>query len=308
VTGIAEAAVELIGGDNWGNTLTIPGLKLPQMNALENEVGAGFFARMGIPMLAGREFTESDNLAAEPVAVVNREFARHFFPDRNPIGQTFRVGKEPPITIVGVARDSHYSAVKEKASPVYYAPWRQEKQLGGLAFYVRSALPVEQTIAQARRVIGSIDANLPLEGVGTFDAKIARSTHNERLILQLSGAFAILATALAMLGLYGVMAFSVTRRTREIGIRLALGAKPAATRGMVMREMLWILGIGLIAGVPIALALARPTESQPYGVKAFDWLVLTAASITLTITAVAAAFLPANRAARVSPTVALRYE
>jgi putative ABC transport system permease protein len=307
VSAVTDTTVGLIAGDNWSNGIEISGLKLPNMNAMANEVGPGFFADMGIPLIAGREFTESDNLPAEHVAVVNQEFVKHFYNNRNPLGQQFRIDKDP-LTIVGVVKNSHYSAVKEDTSPVYYAPWRQDKQTGGLEFYLRSALPVDQTMAQARRVIRSIDANLPLEDLRTLDAQVAQSTRNERLILQLSGAFAILATALAMLGLYGVMAFSVTRRTREIGIRLALGAKPASIRGMVMREMLWILGIGLVIGIPVALALARLTESQLYGVKAFDWLVLTGASIVLAVTALAAAFLPANRAAGVSPTVALRYE
>jgi putative ABC transport system permease protein len=307
VTAATDAMVALIAGDNWGNSIEISGLKLPNMNAKVNEVGPGFFAHMGIPLIAGREFTESDNVAAEHVAVVNQEFVKHFYNNRNPLGQQFRVDKDM-MTIVGVAKNSHYSSVKEDASPVYYAPWRQDKQLGDLTFYLRSGLPVDQTMAQARRVIRSIDANLPLEGLRTLDAQVAQSTRNERLILQLSGAFAVLATALAMLGLYGVMAFSVTRRTREIGIRLALGAKPASIRGMVIREMLWILGIGLAIGIPAALALARLTESQLYGVKAFDWLVLTGASFVLGVTAIAAAFLPAQRAAGVSPTVALRYE
>ncbi len=308
VTAATDANVALIAGDNWGNSLTIPGLKLPNMNAKVNEVGPGFFADMGIPLMAGREFTESDNIAAAHVAVVNQEFVKHFYNGRNALGQQFRVDDDLPMTIVGVARNSHYSAVKEETSPVYYAPWRQDKQLGGLTFYLRSGLPVDQTMAQARRVIRSIDANLPLEDLRTLDAQVAQSTRNERLILQLSGAFAVLATALAMLGLYGVMAFSVTRRTREIGIRLALGAKPASIRGLVMREMLWILGIGLAVGIPAALALGRLTESQLYGVKAFDWLVLAGACFVLAVTAIAAAFLPASRAARVSPTVALRYE
>jgi putative ABC transport system permease protein len=308
VTAVTDDFVGLIAGDNWGNSITIPGVKLPNMNAKVDEVGPGFFADMGIPLIAGREFSESDNLSAEHVAVVNQEFVKQFYDNRNPLGQQFRIGEDPPMTIVGVSRNSHYSAVKEDLSPVYYAPWRQDKQLGGLTFYLRSALPEDQTMAQARRVIRSIDANLPLEGLRTLDAQVAQSTRNERLILQLSGAFAILATALAMLGLYGVMAFSVTRRTREIGIRLALGAKPASIRGMVIREMLWILGIGLAIGIPAALALGRLTESQLYGVKSFDWSVLTCASLMLGVTAIAAAFLPANRAAGVSPTVALRYE
>jgi putative ABC transport system permease protein len=308
VIGVTAAMVPLIAGDNWGNSLTIPGLKLPNMNSYVNEVGPGFFARMGVPLIAGREFTESDNIAGQRVAVVNREFAKHFFPNDGSLGKQFRVGDDPPFTIVGVARDSHYSAVKEDPRPVYYTPWRQDKQLGDLTFYLRSALPEDQTMAQARRVIGSIDANLPLEGLGTFDAQIAQSTRSQRLILQLSGAFAILATGLAMLGLYGVMAFNVARRTREIGIRLALGAKPATIRRMIIREMLWILGIGLACGVPAALSLARLTESQLYGVKAFDAMVLAGACAVLAVTALAAAFLPANRAAGVSPTQALRYE
>ncbi len=307
VSGVADANIRLIAGDNDANSLTIPDVKLPNMNSKVNEVGPGFFQRMGIPLLAGREFTAADDQAALPAAVVNQEFVKHFFNGRNALGRQFRADGLP-VTIVGVAANSHYSAVKEKSSPVYYTPWRQDKKAGDLTFYVRSVLPVEQTMAEARRVIRSIDANLPLEGMSTLDGEVARSTGNERLILQLSGAFAVLATALAMLGLYGVMAFSVTRRTREIGIRLALGARPAVIRGMVMREMLWILGIGMGAGIPIALALARLTESELYGVRAFDFVVLVCASITLTAASVAAAFVPARRAARVSPTVALRYE
>ncbi len=308
VTGVTDAMVGLIAGDNWGNSLTIPGLKLPNMNALVNEVSPGFFSQMGIQLIAGREFTGSDNLAGERVAVVNQEFVKHFFGDQNALGRQFRLGDDPPITITGVVKNSHYAAVKEKQSPVYYLPWRQDKELGELTFYVRSALPVDQTFAQARRVIRSIDANLPLEDLRSLDAQIAESTHTERLILQLTGAFAILATALAMLGLYGVMAFNVTRRTREIGIRLALGAKTAAIRFMVLREMLWILAAGLACGIPAALALARFTESQLYGVRAFDWVVIAGASAVLGLTAVAAALLPANRAAGISPTSALRHE
>jgi len=308
VTGATDAMVGLIAGDNWGKSLTIPGLKLANMNAYVNEVGASFFARMGVPLIAGREFAESDDMAGQRVAVVNQQFVKHFFSNRNALGQQFRVGDDPAFTIVGVVKDSHYSAVKEDRRPVYYAPWRQDPKVGDLTFYLRSALPEDQTMAQARRVMRSIDANLPLENLGTFDAQIAQSTRNERLILELSGAFASLATGLAMLGLYGVMAFNVARRTREIGIRLALGASPETIRGMVIREMLWILGIGLACGIPAALALARLSESQLYGVKAFDGLVLGAACVALGITALTAALLPANRAAGVSPTQALRYE
>jgi predicted permease len=307
VTQATATTIPLIEGDRWGNTLTIPGLKLDNMNALVNEVSPNFFSAMGVPLIAGRTFTDSDNLAGPLVAIVNEQFVKHFYNGRNALGQQFSVDKDL-ITIVGVAKNSHYSTVKEEAEPVYFTPWRQDKKNGGIEFYLRSALPVDQTLAQVRRVMRSIDSNLPLEDVATLDATVAQSTKNERLILQLSGAFAVLATGLAMLGLYGVMAFSVARRTREIGIRLALGADPASIRTLVLREMLWILGIGLSVGVPSALALGRLTESQLYGVKAFDWAVLTAACVVLAATAFAAAFVPANRAAGVSPTVALRYE
>jgi ABC-type antimicrobial peptide transport system permease subunit len=209
---------------------------------------------------------------------------------------------------VGLVADSHYSQVKGSPPSLFYTPWRQEDDLGSLNFYVRSALPPGRTIPQVRKLVGSLDANLPVEGLQTLDKRIQDNLFLDRVVLQLAAAFAILATALAMLGLYGVMAHSVMRRTREIGIRMALGAEPGSIRGMVMREMLWILGFGLITGIPAALALAHLAESQLYGVKAFDALVLAGAVLALAAAATAAGYLPAHRASRVSPLEALRHE
>jgi putative ABC transport system permease protein len=169
-------------------------------------------------------------------------------------------------------------------------------------------LPADQMIPQIRNLVARFDRNLPAQGLRTLDEQVALNISNERLMVKLAAAFAILATLLAMLGLYGVMAHSVARRTREIGIRMALGASPALIRGMVMREMLWILGIGLALGVPAALGLARFTESQLYGVKPYDAAVVIGAALALSLTAAAAAYLPARRASRVSTLRALHYE
>jgi predicted permease len=307
VRGVAAAKVALIAGSSWGSNVTTDAALPADTHCLYNELGPGYFGKMGIPLIAGREFTEADNLAGTKVAVVNQVFAKRFFEGQNAIGHRFGMGK-PDTEIIGVVKDSHYARVKEDPYPVFYTPWRQDKQIGSLGFYVRSALPPKQTIPQIRRVMTSLDRDLPPENLRTLDDTIQLSIRSDRIVLQLAAAFAILATALAMLGLYGVMAHSVARRTREIGIRMAMGAEPGKIRWMVMREMLWILGIGLAVGVPAALMLARYTESQLYGVKAYDTVVVACAVLALAATAVAAGYLPARRASRVNPLDALRYE
>ena len=308
--GVAAAMVPLIAGNNWGNDVHVEGVKDQQSNnnSRMNEVGPGFFGKMGIPLIVGREFNEADNAAAPLVAIVNETFVKMFLAGRPPVGTRFTGGGAGAKTIVGVVKDSHYSSVKQKVPPLYYTPWRQDKQLNSLEFYVRSALPERQMVPQIRRVMASLDRDLPLESLRTLDEQISRNIQTDRLVLQLAGVFAVLATLLAMLGLYGVMAHSVTRRTREIGIRMALGAAPGRIRGMVMRELLWILIAGLATGVPAAMLLARYTETQLFGVKARDVAVVAGAVLALTATAVAAGFLPARRASRVNPLEALRWE
>ena len=312
-TSVADGLVGLIGDSRWGNSMEVEGFTPtdPQNgpHAWFNEINPGYFSKMGIPLIAGREFSASDDLNAPKVAVVNEEFVRRYFAGRNAIGMRIGLWRtQKDIQVVGVVNDSHYAAVKEKPYPVYYTPWRQDRKIGALNFYVRTALTPAATISQIRTLIARIDRNLPAQDLRTMDEQIDLNILSDRIVVQLAAAFAVVATALAMLGLYGVMAHSVTRRTGEIGIRMAIGASPGTIRRMVMREMLWILAIGLGVGVPAALGLARYTESQLYGVKPYDAIVVVYAAIALSLTAAAAAYLPAHRASRVSPLSALRHE
>ena len=310
VRSVGAAMVPLIGGDRWGNSLEVEGFKGNDgPHSWMNEIGPGYFGKIGIPLIAGREFSESDDMAGPKVAVVNEEFVRRFFSARNPIGSHFGYWRSKfQFEVVGVVKNSHYAAVKEKPYPTYYTPWRQDKEIGSLGFYVRTALPPDVMIPQVRKLLTRLDRTLPAQDLRTLDEQISLSIANSRIVVQLAAAFAILATVLAMLGLYGVMAHSVARRTREIGVRMALGASPRLIRGMVIREMAGIVGIGLALGVAAALALARYTESQLYGVKPYDTAVVACAGLTLLLTAFVAAYLPARRASRVSPMNALRYQ
>lgn len=315
VSGVATSLVPLIAGNNWGTDLAVEGYRRDhdaETNARFSRVGPGFFSKMGIALLRGREFMESDAGAAPRVAVVNERFVEHFFKGANPIGRRFgddgRESKNLDIEIVGVIKDAKYSSVRDRTPILFYTPYRQSKDIGNMSFYIRSALPVESVIPQVRNVMSSIDRDLPLEELRTLDEQVQRNIRGDRLVLQLAVAFALLATVLAMLGLYGVMAYGVTRRTREIGIRIALGAPSGNIRGIVMREVLIILGAGIVIGAPAAIALSKLAESQLFGVKSRDPLVIAAAIAALTVTSLVAGYIPARRATRVSPVDALRYE
>lgn len=204
-----------------------------------------------------------------------------------------------------------YSNVKKEAGHphVCYTPWPQNRfGVPYMTFYVRSALPPVRLFAQVREAVRAVDADIPLEDLRTVGDQVRLSIAGDRQTFQLAGFIAVLITALAMMGLYGVMAYSVVRRTREIGIRMAIGAKPAGIRKMVMREMLLIMAVGLVLGIPAALAISKLAESRLFGVSAYDPFVLACASLALGLAAFAATFLPAWRASRIDPLRALRCE
>lgn len=315
IEGVATSLVALIAGNNWGTDLTVEGYRRGpgvDTNARLSAVGPGFFSKMGIPLVSGREFTDADVLSAPRVAVVNEAFARHFFNGANPVGRRFSDeggdAKTLDIEIVGLIKDAKYDSVRDKAPTLFYTPYRQSKQIGEMYFYVRSALPTAVIVPQIRKAMASIDPDLPLENLRTLDEQVSRNIRGNRLVLQLAVAFAALATALAMLGLYGVMAYGVTRRTREIGIRIALGAPSTNIKGLVMREVLFILGGGVVVGLPVALGVARYAKSQLFGVEAYDATVIAGAIVALAAASLLAGYLPARKAARLNPVDALRYE
>jgi putative ABC transport system permease protein len=306
------SSVPLIGSSNWGTSFAVEGLApgANRPNTKFDEVGPGFFAKTGIPLIAGRDIKETDTATAPKVVVVNETWVKQIFNGVNPIGHRIGFGKDGDLDteIVGIVKDSHYSSVRQEPPPVFYRPWRQDAKLGTISLYVRSELPPQQIIPQIRAVMRSIDGDVPLEDMRTLEEQVHYNIRSDELIMRLAAAFAALATTLAMLGLYGVMANGVARRTREIGIRMALGAAPGRIRGMVMRQLIWILGIGLGLGIPLALAATRVIESRLFGVNGKDLTILISATLLLSLTAAAAAYWPARRASRVDPMTALRCE
>jgi predicted permease len=287
-----------------------------------DEISPGFFKAMGISLIAGREFNERDNLAGQQVAIISEKFAETYFAGQNPIGRKIgfkpylvkdstgrMVGTRPPISdteIVGVVKDFRLGA-KEWPSSACYTPWRQDRETGFMMVFVRYALPKNQAFTQVRTVLRALDASVSPEPT-TMEDLVTQQISGERQMSQLAGVIAVLASALAMIGLYGVMAYSVARRTREIGIRMAIGARPAGIRQMVLREMLLVLTMGLVLGIPSALAIAKMIRSQLFGVSAYDPFVVAGASLALGLVAFVAAYLPAWRASRIDPLDALGCE
>ncbi len=274
-----------------------------------NHVGPGYFATLGVPLVAGREFRFEDDGRAARVAIVNETMARQFFPGRSAVGERLAIGKseEPPdVEIVGVVRDNKSASVGEPERPFAYTPYLQDEKLGGLTFYLRGNVPPERLTPETRAAVAALDPQLPVFDVKTLNTQIRESLLTERLTFVLSVAFGGLAALLAAIGIYGVLAFSVAERRREIGVRMALGAGPATVRRLVLSELGRFLLIGGAVGLPAAWALARIIESILYGVKASDPLVFAGGIGLMAGVALLAGYFPARRAAKIDPIDALR--
>jgi predicted permease len=315
VASATAARVAAISGSSSSGNMTVEGFT-PKADGDDeshfNEVAADYFRTMGIPLVAGREIVASDSAASPKVAIVNEAFVRHFISGRDPIGVQVMRGSDTRIkydtVIVGVVKDAVYSDMREAPVPVYYSASTQARLQRDTNFYVRTAADPLQAVSAIRSVVASFDPNLPIVGLKTMEAQIDQNVASERLLSLLTTAFAALATLLAAMGLYGVLAFNVARRTREIGIRMALGAGAAQVRAMVVVDMALMMGAGLAAGLGAAWFAGRLIRSVLFRTAPDDPIVFVAAALLLAVVAVAAAYVPARRATGVDPMIALRYE
>jgi predicted permease len=316
VKDVSAAAVALMTDSNSSTTIRVEGYDAKEeedMNPGFNYVAPGFFATLGIPLLAGRDFTDADVQGAPKVAVVNEEFARYFFKGENPVGRKIGEGGRQStnpidITIVGLARDGKAASLRDKPRRFVYVPYTQHPGIGDLTFYVRSGLDPAGLGSRMRQLVRSADAALPITEMKTMEAQIRESLFVDRLVAALSAAFGFLATLLAGIGLYAVMSYAVAQRTREIGIRVALGAERRTVLLMVLKEVGLLAAIGVVIGLPSGYGLGRVVEAQLFGMDARDPLTYAAATAILVTAAFLAGYVPARRATRVDPIVALRYE
>jgi predicted permease len=275
-----------------------------------NRVGADYFRTMGTPLVAGREFTRADNASAPPVAIVNEAFVRQFLPNQNPLGRHLGSGRdETPLTaIIGVVKNAKFSRMREDATPTFYRPLQQSDEWDSLCFYLRTTIPPESTLPLIRHHLAALDSSLPIGEAKTMEAQIEESLFAERILSFLTGAFAALAVLLAAIGLYGMLAYNIARRTREIGIRMALGADAGDVRALVVREVAVMLVVGTVIGLASAAAASQLVQSFLYGLQPRDTLTYGLAVVALWLVALGAAGIPTRRATRVDPMQALRCE
>ncbi len=308
----ALAGVSILSGDEWDSSTSVEGHQAADgedMQAFMNALSPGYFETMKIPILEGRDFAPMDIKENSRVAIVNKKFADHFFKGKSAVGKHLGRGVGPrtklDVEIIGVVADSLYEGPREGVRRQVFIPnWGRNNA----TFYVRAQTGSAGAYSLIRNELRQLDAALPLYELKTVEGQLDETLLTDRLIAMLSAGFGLLATLLASIGLYGVMAFVVVRRRKELGIRLALGAQPGGVIWLVMREVLLLLAIGLAVGVPAAMAAGRYISSQLYGIDPYDPTIAVVTVILLAVVSTAAGLIPAHRASRIDPILALRYE
>jgi predicted permease len=329
VAGAGYTSVGLLEGNQWSSTVSVEGYARKEderMNPLCNSVSPGYFKSMGISLLNGREFDQRDEYTRPPaapgeparrgqpyrVAIANESFVKQYFGGGNAIGHHIGFGGNPgtptPIEVIGIVKDTKYTGLRDETQKQLFFPLLEDDNPGGINVYLRTQRDPDAMFQTLRRTVQQLDPNVPIYGMRTVERQVENSLRVERFVSSLSSIFSLLATLLAMIGLYGVMSYTVARRTREIGIRMALGAIAGNIAWLIMREVVALVAIGMLLGLPAAWYLSRYVESQLYGVTPMDATAIATAIIGLTVVAAIAGLIPALRATRVSPTIALRYE
>jgi predicted permease len=322
VDSVSPATVAYLADDMDGTDFLPEGERYDAKKHQEedfNVVGNHFFETLGIPIVAGRGFGDQDTQSSPRVAVINQSLARTRYPGQNPVGKRFKTDEHDSdgfagkavddwIQIVGVCGDTRYASLRDEPPPQFILPYEQQPDVGGMVYEIRTHLKPETILPSLRRVVRDIDPDLPVIDVRTEDQQIQADMIQERIFVTFTSGFGILALALACVGIYGIMAYSVANRRNEIGIRMALGAQQMQVRAMILRESTWLAAAGIAVGVGASLGLTHLVKSMFYGIQPYDPLTITGGVFILLAVALAASWIPARRAARVQPMDALRHE
>jgi predicted permease len=315
VESVSAARVPLLANSNSSQSISVEGYSLTpgeRTSANFNEIASGYFRTVGMALLAGRDFTDADVVGAPKVAIVNETFAKHYKLGPNPVGHRMARSSGDHVTfdmeIVGLVRDAKYSQVRAAVPAVFFVPYRQNDQVGALAFYVKMRRDPDAFVKTVRPLVASFDPNLPLQRLQTMPEQVAQNVSNDRLMSALSASFAALATALAAIGLYGVLAYTVSQRTKEFGLRMALGAAPTGVQWLVLRQVAWLTLIGGSIGLGLAAWAGYLSRALLFEMGSADPVVLAGSLLTLCLVAFAAGYFPSLKASRVDPMRALRWE
>jgi predicted permease len=309
VEAVTVESIPLLAKMRTMNSIVPGGQMMPEIPASYDDVDEHFFGMYRIPILRGRNFTAADKEGSPRVALINETLGRKLYPGSDPVGRIFRDSDATnPTEIIGVTGDAKYDNVGKESPPTYYSLYRQEKYMIALTYVVKTRLPVGEILPRLRAAVAEVDRDLPLRDVRTQEEQIDASVSQERTFAMLTGAFGVLALSLACVGIYGLMAYDVARRTNEIGIRMALGARAGQMMGMVLREASWMSVVGIIVGLSGALLLTKYVKSMLYGLTPNDPWILGGAAVLLFVVALLAGWGPARKASRIDPMEALRHE